>query len=221
MLVSLSHSFIFVHVPKTAGSSITKILTPYSLPRNNSTINKLISRWAPKWHYHQHHFRYHDGIQEAYRALPIDFVEQAYKFAFVRNPYDWLVSLYEYIRQQHKHRYHKKILAMDFATYIDFEISRNRRSQNRLLCNHQGQLQVNFIGRIENIEMDFNKTCQQINIEPVTLPYINGSVHRDYREYYTSQLKQKVAQHWARDLNIFGYNFSGIQNEHIDLGRDI
>ena len=41
MLISVTHGFLFVHVQKTAGTSLTRLLEPHSLRPSDSRLNKL------------------------------------------------------------------------------------------------------------------------------------------------------------------------------------
>ena len=66
------HRCIFIHIPKTAGSSIVEML--FNEP----------SRHIP-------YFVYRDANPEKFR--------QFFKFAFVRNPWDRLVSTYFFLRE--------------------------------------------------------------------------------------------------------------------------
>jgi hypothetical protein len=206
-----SQNFVFVHVPRTAGSSIVRALQPHCLPQNNSMRGRLIYRLRLPALWQQCHFRHHQSMQAINVRLPASVQEGMFSFAFVRNPYDWLVSLYEYQRQASTHRNHDSIRNMDFPAYVRHEIARNKRHQWPLLCDRQKQPLVQAIGRYENLQRDFNAICQRIGLTTVTLPHVNHSRHRSYQDYYDDQLRAAVARHWRTDLNMLGYDFSGCQ----------
>ncbi|MDH3592105.1 MAG: hypothetical protein OER88_09510, partial [Planctomycetota bacterium] len=63
MLVSDSHRFIFVHVRKTAGSSVRRLLAPYALPPPPGLTRKVISRGGLSRHYRRHLFRAHTPLR--------------------------------------------------------------------------------------------------------------------------------------------------------------
>ena len=70
------------------------------------------------------------------------------KIAFVRNPYSWLVSLYELVLQSPNHRHYRIVSAMSgFPNYVDWEIKRNRRRQAPYLTDRRGRLLVDRLGR--------------------------------------------------------------------------
>jgi hypothetical protein len=98
-----------------------------------------------------------------------------------------------------------------FPEYVDWEIRRNKRSISRFVTDPDGRLMVDFIGRFENLHNDFNRLCLTIGIAPMELLHAKTQrPHADYRSYYTDETREKVARHWKRDIEAFGYDFDGL-----------
>lgn len=211
MLLSTSHKFVYVHVPRTAGSSIEQVLRPWARAGVNNITGKLIYRLRQPSLWQHCHFRHHERMRSLNMRLPVSLREALYSFAFVRNPFDWLVSLYEYQRQLPSHRRHNKIRAMDFAAYVDYEIARNRRHQWPLICDQHKQCLLRAVGRYESLAADFASICSHVGLSAPDLPQVNTSRHRDYRSYYDAALIAQVAAHWHNDLRLFGYDFESWQ----------
>lgn len=137
-----------------------------------------------------------------------------FKFAFVRNPWDRLVSCW-----------HNKILGENY-----FELEQNQLNELKTFANfvafveqeglhHRDrhvQLQVelinlpdlDFLGRMERFAEDFAKVCERIGIEPDRVAAQNISANRkSYREYYTPKLRDRVGRIYERDVSAFGYDF--------------
>jgi len=207
MLVSTSHQFLFVHVSKAAGTSVEHLLKPYCHQPSKSLFNKIRCRLHLQKDYTRYYFKQHDCAIDAQRIIPADTYENLYKFAFVRNPWDWIVSLYHYLCRQEKHRHHEKVLQMSFEEYLQFEIKQNKRFQYTFVTNNKGELIVDFIGRFENLADDFASIAQSIQLPELTLPHRNKSQHKPYQEYFTDETRQWVAEHWAKDIEMFGYSF--------------
>ncbi len=55
-----------------------------------------------------------------------------------------------------------------------------------------GELLVDFIGRLENFDADLRKVCERTGIELETVPHKNRSDHTHYRELYTPETEQIV-----------------------------
>ena len=119
MIFSASHNFLFVHVSKCAGTSIERALKPLGTNPPSSRWNKLISKLYLKKDIQTMYFSQHMTALQAKRALPSEVFANCFKFAFVRNPWDWLVSLYIYIQRQPVHRHHELVKQMTFEDYVD------------------------------------------------------------------------------------------------------
>lgn len=206
MLISDQHNFLFVHVSKAAGSSIHRTLAPYANTSNVSRWNKFLSKTGLRSNYQSRYFSQHALITEAVRYIPEARFHELYKFAFVRNPWDWVVSMYSFLQQNTGHRHNDMIQKMSFAEYVDYEIQRGQRFQHAFVCDESGLVKVDFIGRFEQLETDFKHVCDKIGLG-ASLPHVNPSKHKDFREYYDIILRDKVARHWQRDIELFEYQF--------------
>jgi len=211
MLISDTHSFAFVHVPKTAGSSVHLALGRHAVNVDHHWSNRLlgrlgipVNRFAP-WPYTK--LRPHASAAVLRAWLSEELFERLFKFAFVRNPWDLLVSYWHYLRSKPGHRRSRIALGLpSFAAYVEYEIRRGRFSQTSLLCDRRGRLLVNFVGRYESLETDFAFICRRIGIE-ATLPRANAGQRGDYRDYYSRALVARVAEAFAADIERFGYRF--------------
>src|SRR5262245_58197116 len=192
-------------------------------------VNRLLSRvgihvnyWS---RYRQRIFREHATACTIRSRLPRGIYEQYFTFAFVRNPWDWLVSLYHYLLKTPSHRHHLRVLAMrNFREYAEFEIARGKRSQSDFVCDRHGKAIVNFIGRFETLHEDFAMVCWRLRIH-AALPHVNRSGHADYCTYYRNDsVVDLVADHFRRDIDLFGYSFGGhaeaIGSYHCDARDD-
>lgn len=145
---------------------------------------------------------------------PTDLYRGYFKFAFVRNPWDRLVSCWQnkVVESNHFKFADDTLKKMQtFGNFVDFV-----ERQNIEKCNNHIRLQqklidmnnVDFIGRFENFNDDLSKVIEIIGIKPVTITRKNISARRlAYREYYDTGLKEKVAKIYHKDINIFNYDF--------------
>ena len=82
------------------------------------------------------------------------------------------------------------------------------KPQHYFICDDNLQVQMDFVGRLENIDADFRALCERLNVKS-ELNCLNASDHRHYSEYYTDDLREKVASIYAKDIATFGYRFEG------------
>jgi hypothetical protein len=206
MLVSDSKRFIFVHVPKAAGKSVREALAPYALPRPPK-FHSLLRLFGLPRDYRRYRFRTHGSLRDAQRILPNELFRDYFKFAFVRNPWDRLVSSYHYILERPSHPHHRRVRRLGaFSAYVEYEARRGRFLQYDLLIEAGGRLGMDFVGRFESLAQDFARICDRLGIA-VALPHANVSRHRDYTVYYDQATRKLVERHWRKDIETFGYTF--------------
>ena len=210
MLISDSHQFIFLRMRKVASTSMKTILLPMCLPRPAGKIAHLKSRAWLEWDYHRYVFRAHDDIRAAQRRMPAESFNRYFKFAFVRNPWDRLVSEYNFLLERPTHGRHKKVKKLsDFKRFIHMQVKRNDAYQINMLCDRQGKLLMDFVGKLENLEEDWQTVCKKIGIPYQQLQRKNATQHRHYQDYYDDETRQLVGRHWSREIELFEYTFDG------------
>ena len=214
MLISHSHRFAYIHIPKVAGVSISRTLgCRYGTPIDHYWGNRLlkaiginVNHYAP---YQLKKFRLHTPAWILKRELPPAVFADLFKFSFVRNPWDLLVSHYHFVvRTQSHHRNRRAGQLGSFEQYAHYEMGRGKISQSAMLTDADGRLLVDFVGRFETLDADFAQVCRRIGTT-VLLPRLNSTVHADYRSYYSDRLAAEVGSYFAADAARFGYCFDG------------
>ena len=211
MLVSSQQKFLFVHIPKSAGTSVTAALKEFSDQPEKIWINRLLAKiginvnWFGPFHWVRG--RKHSTARQMKIMYSDSVFNDYYKFAFVRNPWALLVSYYHYIKSNQQHHRSEKVKNIDsFESYIHYEIKRNKINQSRFVTDTFGNDLVDFVGRFESLEKDLGVIFEQLGVE-AEIPHKNSSTHTDYRDYYTPETAKLVAFHWAEDILRFGYTF--------------
>lgn len=143
-------------------------------------------------------------------------VNDCYKFTFVRNPWDKLVSWYFYHKSQ---KIYKPKTVEGFQSWVRnncphhwVSIDNTKwKGNNPLACSewltNSHNIHMDFIGRMENIDNDFKAICEAAGVVDVKLPHVNKSSHEHYAEYYDDETRQLVAEAYSEDINRFGYTF--------------
>ncbi len=207
MLLSHSHRFLFIHVIKTGGVSVRKALGRYANLPSRSLWQRASRRLGLAPPHPLASVPAHATAAELQAVLPAPTFDGYFKFAFVRNPWDWNVSYYHYIRQNRAHRLHALVLRMKgFEEFLSWRVEYARLLQKSFIADPWGGLLVDFVGRFEDLEEDFGKVCTATGVR-AALPHLNRSKHPDYRRHYTERTRRLVEEAWAEDIRCFGYQF--------------
>jgi len=219
MLISYSHRFIFIHVGKSAGMSIRNALLPFC-----AEPEKFRMRRPPMLKGDQPNPMYtvwqtlllHPKSIDVKRELPAEVFDGSYKFAFVRNPWDHLVSVYNFMLRDPEIPRHAEVKALSgFEAFVQWAIDEAApfpkgitKLQSQMLTDQDGKLLVDCVGYYETLREDFATICRHVGID-APLPHLNRSQHRDYRSYYNDHTRSLVENHFHRDIELFGYTFDG------------
>lgn len=217
MLFSPKYRFLFVHIPKTGGTSVRAALAPLRWRDPSYWPLWLCARLS---HLSGHRLALklprHAKIIAAKELLPHDYFASLFKFTIVRNPWDLQVSSFHHIRRERPHYLGGHD---DFTAFLRWKLDPERPYQYHLdvsitpqsdyLVDLHGRLCVDFIGRYERLESDFAEICRRLGLSARRLPHHRRAIDRqsDYRHYYTDETAAWIAHHFARDLALFGYRF--------------
>jgi chondroitin 4-sulfotransferase 11 len=201
-MISADCRWIFVHIQKTGGNAVRA-----ALGVELEDMHK--------------HFLARE-LREVYGEQTW---RRCFKFAFVRNPWDRLVSWWSMIDGRREQ--FGKIPTNKFTDYVlqrartfeEFiagctdeiadEDGRKHIFRNQLdyLVDENRTVIVDFVGRFERLQLDFDEVAARLGRASGALPRINVSRHAPYAEYYTPALAEKVGCLYALDIETFGYRF--------------
>lgn len=193
------HQCIFVHIPKCAGISVVKSLFG-DFDCGHTSLRRYQIMFAP----------------EEFRRY--------FKFTFVRNPFDRLVSAYFFMQKgglnEKDQRWAQRKLARfdtfeafvkNWVTPFNVERALHFRPQTRFIClGNARPPALDFVGYFESIEADFAFIAQKLGINARLMEANrNEARERDYRQYYTDETREIVARVYANDFKLLGYTFDG------------
>lgn len=211
-VISHRYKLIFIHIPKTGGSSIAcpgykGVLLPYLgetdiVRGSHPSAGDLKKKFPDEWNNY-------------------------FKFAVVRNPWERLVSSYFYFLG--------KIVGKDFDKKVETELGKKIaafknfhafcRNLNQLPLDAHFSSQLDFITdedenvimdkvcRLEKINEDFAAVCSEVGLPNISLPVKRRTRHAHYSHYYTAEAIENVRRHYARDIDILGYEYEA--NTHL------
>jgi hypothetical protein len=225
---------LFVHIPKTAGMTIYD--TILNLKRNfgwflgsdlDDKQDKSIRKIENNGSYTLCHIYYKSLIEKGY--LDKKYFNNSFKFCFVRNPYDRLVSLYEYHRIKDR-------LKLDFDTFVELlykeyiykrippiglynikTFPKDSKLYHKDIYGNQYNSMIKwipsnigFIGRFEDFDSEIDKLLRILGYTGpiINVKKTNYSKHDNYIKYYNNRTTIKyVSKMYKKDIIRFGYKF--------------
>lgn len=199
-IVNVDNKFAFIHIYKTGGTSIAQTLTGEHIGSDHTNARDL------KIIFSQNNLNFN----------------QFFKFSIVRNPYDWLVSLYFYCKKTPSHNWHERCNVQSFQEFIISHVSIDLKQQKNspigtnkcqtqfeFVTDESGELIVDFIMKKETLNLDF-QLLKKLNIvdSRIQLPFINSiqSNRQHFMSYHTKLTIDIINRQFSNDFKLFGYD---------------
>lgn len=188
------HKCIFIHVPKSAGSSICMSLFGHQVG----------------------HAKY-----ENYLLSNPKKTEGYFKFTFVRNPWDRLLSAYTFLKRGGMHTSDAKWAEENLSGYNDFNDfvldwvnEKNIYKFIHFIPQHvflqdlyTGVIRMNYVGQVETLQQDMEFIANKLKIKGVQISQINSTKHNSYKEVYNEKSRKIVEEVYAKDIILFNYKY--------------
>lgn len=136
-----------------------------------------------------------------------------FKFCFVRNPWDRVVSCYENKVVKRSYKPLKECYYKDFEYFVNFLDRQNLERADRHIKLQTSAIplkEVDFIGRLENFDEDFSYVLKRLNFQNTDYEHKNPSSHKHYSTYYTPRTQEIIGRKYKADIEYFGYTFETI-----------
>ena len=205
-MYSAKFNLLFIHIPKTAGQSIT-----------NHFLSIEAIHWDERLKYHIFHNgnpelgppqTAHFTLDEYYQNdfLSDDIIDKAIKFAVVRNPWARLWSEYNF-HWSHIYEWDEFFNHFPDHVFDDHKTGRDAlrhiKPQNEFIDDRVEIL------RFENLKSDFEQFCIRHDLPNRGLPTkVNVSDAVNYQEVYDPKKISIVYNLYGHDITQFGYEFA-------------
>ncbi|MFH1277852.1 MAG: sulfotransferase family 2 domain-containing protein [Candidatus Eisenbacteria bacterium] len=204
MILSHTHKVIFVHPGKTGGTSIEKTLAPLLGLRFDETwlSDEVLPGENCK----------HIAASRLKEIVADEIWDGYFTFGFVRNPFDRLLSewcMHEQADPDVPWRKRDWTAYPNFEAFLDGivrgEVILDRDYQSWMLGDGAGNVLVDFVGRFERLQEDFDEVCRRIGLRPVPLGREAATRHKPWRDHYDATRLRAVYRSCAGDCERFGY----------------
>jgi hypothetical protein len=216
LIVSISHGFAFIHVPKSGGTSIHAYLERFTTPTDvdigrSAGLNELSRRYAD-----DHGLRKHSTLTELEEVLGPERLDGLTTFGFVRDPYQRTASLHRFLRDRWRNWDGSDVMD-ELATLESFVESSLFTSsgpggildpQTRWLCRDR-EIAVDIVGRTEHLGADLRRVCEAVGLpKPRRLRRLNRTGRQRFFHAPTGlsgSVRAAIEHRYAEDFDVFGY----------------
>lgn len=217
-IVNTTHRFIFVHIPKTAGTSVKHFFGQYTrycdVEIGGSADGEIIAPYYGK----RFKLAKHSLAREIRDAVTPKDYRRFFKFSFVRNPFTRTMSTFHFLKYNWK-TWRDSAIMDEFSTLVEFTNSqffkgagpdRILMPQTNWLIIGKNQLCVDYIGQVEFLENDVEGICKKLNLPPssVKLEIRNQSKNANNKKFdqLSGETVDAIRKRYAKDFETFGYS---------------
>lgn len=231
MLISNSRRFVFVHIHKAAGTSITVALD------QTLAWNDLVLGGTPfgqqAWTFYAHRFglNKHSTAAQIRDVIGSDLWNAYFTFTFVRHPYSRAVSLYTFAERaagSRPRQYVRRLLPKrrprswswpvtqaflqtrsfsEFIRHEDLWRDHGARPQGEWITDDEGRIIVDFIGKVETLEEDFATVAGKIGLPVPEVGVHNRSSSEGWSAYLSDERDyQYLYERYRKDFEVLGYD---------------
>lgn len=222
-MISHRYHSVFVHVPKTAGTSIEFALGHFRKMRWGVQDHRSIREIEP--------LSLHDMLgmagQGAGRKILLKraramlagrpsvsrlHYQTYFKFTFVRNPWARIYSWYRNVLREPRHRRAYGVPSdCAFPVFVHRHLDPTRgpmRSQLHWLLDKDNRIPLDFVGRFEHLDRDFEFVREKLRLPDGELPkLVMGGDALNYVERYDPPMIDRIARLYAAEIEQFGFRF--------------
>ncbi len=200
-------NLIFVWIPKNGGSTVyASCKSPLGIIKQKSLPNEEISTGI----YTFVHQSLKQLVSKGYVSK--SYVQNAYKFAVSRCPYERAVSLYCYLKNISKARltpffsrsptFLEYLQTLEKRGFLPLDVGKYHWRQ---FSNPQSiwlnEYPLDQVIPLQNLEVSLNELCYRFTLRHSSFSIVNTNPHNEWKTFYCRDSKQLVEFLYERDFN--------------------
>jgi len=208
-VLNMQKGYVFIHVPKCAGASITSVLLESEHSINFSNLSGLekIVKEENSVSDEVVHLALHARARDIRRFLGADIYTRLDSFAVVRNPWERLKSLYHFYRGFPPSNPKHEVTKGSLSDFVLWSCENEPNSMHERLTDRSGKVIVNTILKYETIESEFRKISKMLSLNIGKLPVKNQSLNSFEKFPFHGGVIDIVQRTYEKDFNLFKYPF--------------
>jgi hypothetical protein len=216
-IINSSKKFVFVHVPKAAGTSVTNALSKYTTYQDLEMGGTHFGEQIQPAYKKRFGIGKHTPASGIREVIGQDAWDSMFKFSIVRNPYERVISTYKFLNKwEGTPEEFKKQLAKfnDINDYILSDMWEESDGPDFIFkpqtfwltdINDRSKLIVDFVGKLETLDQDLAHIVSKIegrDIEAETAPQLNKT-EGDFE--LSDKAIEKINRVYSRDFGFWEY----------------
>ena len=213
-MIDHKNRYIYVRTPKAASTSILGALYQQQTTHFFTNVNKEFRRRLINVETYWEGDRNHYPLSVMKKIVHPQIIKNYFKFSFVRNPWARVFSAYNYEKAWHDANGHELVhhIKGDFNEYVENYDNWYKTHKTTYFEYTEG---CDFIGKMENLQNDFDEMCSLGNLKTKTLKHLNVTDKKieakgnffKYRDHYTSKTKDIIYKKFKKDIEFFEYEY--------------
>jgi hypothetical protein len=225
VIVNHSHKFIFVHVPKAAGTSVSELFSKFSAYSDLEVGGTELGEALQHAYKRRFGLTKHSTAEEIRAVVGDDVWRDYFSFAFVRDPYARAQSTFHFMKRWHGNKEMKQLAFMDehedFRSFVMSETFAMQKAhrllwpQAKWLLDASGALAVDHVGRLESLDADIHHILATapglvaVGAAPAAAPARNKSASTDAALFELlsadPEVERRIYDAYRIDFELFDY----------------
>lgn len=222
MIINHSHKFVFIHIPKAAGTTVTRALSDLTRYCDQEIGGSGLGEAAQAYYAQRFGLRKHSRAEEVMKVMGRDTYMSYFRFAFVRNPYTRLASAYHFLKSWEglPERFRVQLDGFaDLESFLESDLWTSAQPgrgpdaifqpQARWLFSpgENPEMLVDFVGKTEMLNADLGKIMARIGAPaPAETARANKSPDYSLPKVWKPEVVERIQHEYRRDFNVFGYS---------------
>ena len=206
MIYAESQKFIFFAVPKTGTHAVREALRPHLSSADWEQQLRYGEQLSPLPEIAAINHG-HVSYQQLSSVVGPETLSQFFRFAFTRHPYDRFVSACAFLARTDPSYKQNPTEWMKSALQRPQFCNRVLVTPQHALLNHEnGALGLDFVGRYESLQVDFDTICDRLKLPKARLAHRNSSEHDSYQQLLDNELREALSERYEQDFLSFNYS---------------
>jgi hypothetical protein len=227
VIINNTFRFIFVHIPKSAGTTVTTILSKHSsycdIELGGTALGEAIQPLFQK----RYGLQKHSTLSEIRAVVGEVLLKRYFSFAFVRNPYARAYSIYKYLSRARKDSQVASLADFDkfkdFAAFVNSDYFQSQGYDRMMMPqsiwvardNRSQDIAVDYVGNVERLGQCLDELSALVGggLERrkvgSPLPVLNRSSDAEHAVWSelanNPAVEEKIYRRYELDFRQFGY----------------